>query len=170
MGMVNNILDKGAYLASHTPVSVGSTVALSCGLGYVPDVNASTFNCVYSTPYNGVFGTPYPTCDPVITTTSTAAPATTAAATPKPGAATTAAPITRTENVTTYTIKSALTLAFGSLPANVTAVSLAADVVFINNVAYSISTGLKVDVSKVTITGIVVLNLRRLSAAAQRQL
>merc|ERR1711935_664910 len=101
-------------------VSVGGSLALKCGIGYKTNVNASTFSCVYSTPYDGVFVTPYPKCEPLITTTTTAAPATTAAP------VTTAAPATTTriENITTYPVKSALTLDFGSLPANVTGASL----------------------------------------------
>merc|ERR1740117_382890 len=108
--MVANILDGGSYLSTgYTPVSVSGSLALKCGIGYT--ANASVFSCVYSTPYAGVFATPYPTCDPLITTTTTAAPATTAAP------VTTAAPgtTTRIENITTYTVKSALTLDFGSL-------------------------------------------------------
>merc|ERR1711871_1424660 len=104
-------------------------------------------------------GTPYPVCQPLVTTTTTAAPATTE------GPATT----TRIENITTYTVKSALTLDFGSLPENVTAASLAADTTFVSNVAGSIATGLGVDASKVTITKIEVVS-RRLSGAEQRQL
>merc|ERR1712124_224175 len=76
---------------------------------------------------------------------------------------------TRIENVTTYTVKSALTLDFGSLPENVTAESLAADTTFISNVAGSIATGLGVDPSKVTITKITLVT-RRLSEAKERQL
>merc|ERR1711959_850110 len=76
---------------------------------------------------------------------------------------------TRIENVTTYTIKSALTLDFGSLPENVTAAELAEDATFVSNVADSIATGLGVDPSKVTITKIEVIS-RRLSEAEQRQL
>jgi len=165
--LVSNILDGGAYLSTgYTPVSVGGTLALKCGLGYT--ANGSSFSCVYSTPYAGVFATPYPTCLPMVTTTTTAAPATTAA--PK----TTAAPgsestTTRIENVTTYTVKSALTLDFGSLPENVTAASLAADTTFVTNVAGSIASGLGVDPSKVTITKIEVVS-RRLSEAEHRQL
>merc|ERR1712118_463728 len=112
-------------------------------------------------------GTPYPTCDPIITTTTTAAPATTAA----PLVETTAAVYgtTRVENVTTYTVKSALTLDFGSLPENVTAESLAADTTFVSNVGASIATGLGVDPSKVTITKISIVT-RRLSQAEAREL
>merc|ERR1712124_199030 len=76
---------------------------------------------------------------------------------------------TRIENVTTYTVKSALTLDFGSLPENVTAESLAADATFISNVGSAIATGLGVDVSKVTITKITLVT-RRLSEAKERQL
>merc|ERR1719389_539012 len=147
----------------YTPVSVGGSLALKCGIGYT--ANASSFSCVYSTPYLGVFATPYPTCKPVITTTAaptTAAAATTAAAVDGPTT-------TRIENVTTYTIKSALTLAFGSLPENVTAEALAADTTFVSNVAGSIATGLGVDPSKVTVTSITVVS-RRLSEVQQRQL
>merc|ERR1712072_554345 len=79
--LVANILDGGSYLSTgYTPVSVGGSLALKCGIGYT--ANGSSFQCVYSTPYLGVFSTPYPTCKPVITTTAaptTAAPATTAA-------------------------------------------------------------------------------------------
>merc|ERR1712070_302455 len=156
--LVANILDGGSYLSTgYTPVSVGGSLALKCGIGYTS--NASTFSCVYSTPYAGVFATPYPTCEPLITTTTTEAPATTAAP----------ATTTRIENITTYTVKSALTLDFGSLPANVTGASLAADTTFVSNVAGSIATGFGVDASKVTITKIEVVS-RRLSEAEQRQL
>merc|ERR1711904_273980 len=120
--LVANILDGGSYLSTgYTPVSVGGSMELKCVIGYT--ANGSSFSCVYSTPYLGVFATPYPTCDPIITTTTTAAPATTAA----PLVETTAAVYgtTRVENVTTYAVKSALTLDFGSLPENVTAESLA---------------------------------------------
>jgi len=162
--LVANILEGGSYLSTgYTPVSVGGSLALKCGDGYT--ANASTFSCVYSTPYAGVFATPYPKCEPLITTTTTAAPATTAAPVTTAGPATT----TRIENITTYTVKSALTLDFGSLPANVTGASLAADTTFVNNVAGSIATGLGVDASKVTITKIEVVS-RRLSEAEQRQL
>merc|ERR1712159_684394 len=129
-GLVANILDGGSYLnASYTAVSVGGTLELKCGIGYT--ANGSSFSCVYSTPYLGVFATPYPECKPIITTTTTAAPATTAAAatTTEMGPGT-----TRIENITTYTLKSALTLDFGSLPENVTAESLAADTTFVSNV------------------------------------
>merc|ERR1711924_399656 len=76
---------------------------------------------------------------------------------------------TRVENVTTYTVKSALTLDFGSLPENVTAESLAADTTFVSNVGASIAAGLGVDVSKVTITKISIIT-RRLSQVEARQL
>merc|ERR1712124_205947 len=76
---------------------------------------------------------------------------------------------TATENITTYTVKSALTLDFGSLPENVTAESLAADTTFIANVGESIATGLGVDPSKVTITKITIVS-RRLSQAEAREL
>merc|ERR1711959_607966 len=76
---------------------------------------------------------------------------------------------TRVENITTYTVKSALTLDFGTLPENVTAASLAADTSFVSNVAGSIATGLGVDPSKVTITKIEIVS-RRLSEAEKRQL
>merc|ERR1712100_99453 len=76
---------------------------------------------------------------------------------------------TRVENVTTYTVKSALTLDFGSLPENVTAESLAADSTFVSNVGEAIATGLGVDPSKVTITKITIIT-RRLSEAQERQL
>merc|ERR1711985_82077 len=84
---------------------------------------------------------------------------------------TASAPIktTAAENVTTYTVKSALTLNFGSLPQNVTAASLAADTTFVRNVASSIATSLGVDTSKVTITKIEVIS-RRLRETARRQL
>merc|ERR1719235_1988143 len=160
--LVANILDAGSYLSPYTAVSVGGSLDLKCGIGYTS--NGSSFSCVYSTPYLGVFATPYPECKPIITTTTTAAPATTA------GATTTAmAPgTTRIENITTYTVKSALTLDFGSLPENVTAESLAADTTFVSNVADSIATGLGVDPTKVTITKITLVT-RRLSEAHERQ-
>merc|ERR550537_1423315 len=102
--LVANILDGGSYLSTgYTPVSVGGSLALKCGVGYT--ANGSSFSCVYSTPYAGVFATPYPVCQPIVTTTTTAAPAT-------------AAPV-ETKNVTTYVVKSALTMSFGSLPENV---------------------------------------------------
>merc|ERR1711959_4313 len=163
--LVANILDGGSYLSTgYTPVSVGGSLALKCGIGYT--ANGSSFSCVYSTPYLGVFATPYPTCDPIITTTTTAAPATTAAP-----LETTAVSYgtTRVENITTYTVKSALTLDFGSLPENVTAESLAADTTFVSNVGASIAAGLGVDVSKVTITKISIIT-RRLSQVEARQL
>merc|ERR1711881_11258 len=68
------------------------------------------------------------------------------------------------------TIKSALTLDFGSLPENVTAEALAADTTFVSNVAGSIADGLGVDPSKVTIIAIKLLSGRRLSPAEERQL
>merc|ERR1711904_75842 len=80
-----------------------------------------------------------------------------------------AATTSRIENITTYTVKSSLTLDFGSLPENVTAASLAADTTFVSNVASSIATGLGVDPKKVTITKIEVVS-RRLREAAQREL
>merc|ERR1712159_226555 len=162
---VANILDEGSYLSTgYTPVSVGGSLALKCGVGYT--ANGSSFSCVYSTPYAGVFATPYPVCTPLVTTTTTAAPATTAAPTTTfAGGPTT----TRIENITTYTVKSALTLDFGSLPENVTAASLAADTTFVANVAGSIAAGFGVDPSKVTVTKIEVIS-RRLSEAEQRQL
>merc|ERR1711937_264393 len=52
---------------------------------------------------------------------------------------------------------------------NVTAASLAADTQFVSNVAASISTGLGVDISKVTVTNILLLT-RRLGEAQARQL
>merc|ERR1712193_81368 len=76
---------------------------------------------------------------------------------------------TRVENITTYTVKSALTLDFGSLPENVTAESLAADTTFVSNVGASIASGLGVDPSKVTITKITIVS-RRLSQAEAREL
>merc|ERR1712100_572433 len=165
--MVANILDGGSYLnASYTPVSVGGSLALKCGIGYTG--NGSSFSCVYSTPYAGVFATPYPTCEALITTTTTTAPPTTAA--PATTAAAVSGPTTtRIENITTYTVKSELTLSFGSLPENVTAASLAAETSFVSNVAGSIATGLDVDPSKVTITKIEIVS-RRLSEAEKRQL
>merc|ERR1711937_1035583 len=136
-GLVANILDGGSYLSTaYTPVSVGGSVELKCGIGYT--ANGSSFSCVYSTPYLGVLATPYPECAPIVTTTTTAAPATTAAPETTAGAATT----TRVENITTYTVKSALTLDFGSLPENVTAQALAADPVFVSNVGSSIAAAL----------------------------
>merc|ERR1711904_536229 len=162
--LVANILEADLS-TGYTPVSVGGYLALKCGVGYT--ANGSSFKCVYSTPYLGVFATPYPTCDPIITTTTTAAPATTAA----PLVETTAAvyETTRVENVTTYTVKSALTLDFGSLPENVTAESLAADTTFVANVGASIASGLGVDPSKVTITKITIVS-RRLSQVEAREL
>merc|ERR1711869_48893 len=155
--LVANILDGGSYLSTgYTPVSVGGSLALKCGIGYTP--GNSSFSCVYSTPYLGVFATPYPTCDPLDPTT--AAPLETTAV----GATT-----TRLEEVTTYTVKSALTLDFGSLPENVTAESLAADTTFVSNVGASIAVGLGVDPSKVTITKITVVT-RRLSQGEAREL
>merc|ERR1712159_687514 len=161
--LVANI--KDADLATgYTPVSVGGSLALECGVGFT--ANNSSFSCVYSTPYFGVFATPYPECIPVVTTTSTAPPATTAA----PATTAYVGPsTTRVENITTYTVKSALTLDFGSLPENVTAESLAADTTFIANVGESIATGLGVDPSKVTITKITIVS-RRLSQAEAREL
>merc|ERR1719298_348127 len=155
--LVANILDGGSYLSTgYTPVSVGGSLALKCGVGYTP--GNSSFSCVYSTPYLGVFATPYPTCDPLDPTT--AAPLETTAV----GATT-----TRLEEITTYTVKSALTLDFGSLPENVTAESLAADTTFVSNVGASIVVGLGVDPSKVTITKITVVT-RRLSQGEAREL
>merc|ERR1719235_380826 len=161
--LVANILDGGSYLSPYTEVSVGGSLELKCGIGYTS--NGSSFSCVYSTPYLGVFATPYPECAPIVTTTTTAAPATTAAPETTAGAATT----TRLENITTYTVKSALTLDFGSLPENVTAESLAADPTFVSNVGASIASGLGVDPSKVTITKITLVS-SRLSEAQDRQL
>merc|ERR1711975_180877 len=75
--LVSNILDGGSYLSTgYTPVSVGGTMALKCGIGHT--ANGTSFSCVYSTPYAGVFATPYPECAPLVTTTTTAAPVTTA--------------------------------------------------------------------------------------------
>jgi len=121
---------------------------------------------VYSSEYAGTFATPYPTCELIATTTNTATTAKTTST-----ATTTSAPVktTAAEDVTTYTVKSALTLNFGSLPENVTAASLAADTTFVRNVASSIATSLGVDRSKVTITKIEVIS-RRLREAARRQL
>merc|ERR1712144_202147 len=155
--LVANILDGGSYLSTgYTPVSVGGSLALKCGIGYTP--GNSSFSCVYSTPYLGVFATPYPTCDPLDPTT--AAPLETTAV---------GAPTPRLEEITTYTVKSALTLDFGSLPENVTAESLAADTTFVSNVGASIAVGLGVDPSKVTITKITVVT-RRLSQGEAREL
>merc|ERR1719324_1069493 len=160
--LVSNILDGGSYLSTgYTPVSVGGSLELKCGVGYTP--GNSSFSCVYSTPYLGVFATPYPTCDPLDPTTTiatTAAPLETTAV---------VAGTTRLEEVTTYTVKSALTLDFGSLPENVTAESLAADTTFVSNVGASIAVGLGVDPSKVTITKITVVT-RRLSQGEAREL
>merc|ERR1719443_590661 len=89
-----------------------------------------------------------------------AAPTTTAAAVSGPTT-------TRIENITTYTVKSALTLSFGSLPENVTAESLAAHTTFEANVADSIASGVGVDPSKVTVTKIELVS-RRLSEAEGR--
>merc|ERR1711977_545138 len=165
--LVANILDNGTYLSTgYTPVSVGGTMALKCGLGYT--ANGSSFSCVYSTPYAGGFSTPYPECKPLVTTTSTAAPATTAA--PTTTAAYAKPTTTRIENVLVYTVKSSISLSFGNLPENVTAASLAADTTFVSNVAGSIATGLGVDPSKITITKIEVVTARRLQQAQERQL
>merc|ERR1711977_3323 len=133
---------------------------LKCGLGY--NSNGSSFSCVYSTPYA--------TCDPDVTTTTTAAPATPAPApAPVSSNVSTAAPTTtRVENITTFTIKSALTLSFASLPENVTAASLAADTAFVSNVAGSIATGLGVDPSTITITKIELITARRLEDEQRR--
>merc|ERR1719473_863186 len=61
--LVANILDGGSYLSTgYTPVSVGGTLELKCGLGYTS--NGSSFSCIYSSPYAGIYATPYPTCDP----------------------------------------------------------------------------------------------------------
>merc|ERR1711937_855523 len=164
---VANILDGGSYLTTgYTPVSVGGSMALKCGVGYTS--NGSSFSCVYSTPYAGVFATPYPTCEALVTTTTTTAAPTTAAPTTT-AAAVSGPTTTRIENITTYTVKSALTLSFGSLPENVTAESLAADTTFVANVADSIASGLGVDPSKVTVTKIELVS-RRLSEAEKRQL
>jgi len=165
--LVANILDGGSYLnASYTAVSVGGSMALKCGIGYTG--NGSSFSCVYSTPYAGVFATPYPTCEALVTTTTTTAAPTTAAPTTT-AAAVSGPTTTRIENITTYTVKSALTLSFGSLPENVTAESLAADTTFVANVADSIASGLGLDPSKVTVTKIELVS-RRLSEAEKRQL
>merc|ERR1719359_465679 len=117
--LVANILDNGTYLSTgYTPVIVGGSLALKCGIGYTS--NGSSFSCVYSSEYEGVFATPYPECKPLTTTTSTEAPTTTVAATTTAAAILGGPTTTRIENVTTYTLKSALTLDFGSLPENVT--------------------------------------------------
>merc|ERR1711904_593273 len=103
--LVANILDSGSYLSTgYTPVSVGGTMELKCGLGY--NSNGSSFSCVYSTPYDGVFATPYPECKPDVTTTTTEAPITTAKPTVE-GETTQGPTTTRIVNVTTFTIKSA---------------------------------------------------------------
>merc|ERR1711977_646785 len=133
---------------------------LKCGLGY--NSNGSSFSCVYSTPYA--------TCDPDVTTTTTAAPATPAPA-PAPvssNVSTSAPTTTRVENITTFTIKSALTLSFASLPENVTAASLAADTAFVSNVAGSIASGLGVDPTTITITKIELITARRLEDEQRR--
>merc|ERR1719174_2461086 len=96
--LVANILDGGTYLSTgYTPVSVGGSLALKCGIGYTS--NGSSFSCVYSSEYEGVFATPYPECKPLTTTTSTAAPATTLAATTTAAAIPTGPTTTRIENV-----------------------------------------------------------------------
>merc|ERR1711904_746001 len=103
--LVANVLDNGTYvLTGYTPVNVGGSVALKCGLGY--NANGSSFSCVYSTPYMGVFATPYPECKPDVTTTTTEAPITTAKPTVE-GETTVGPTTTRIVNVTTFTIKSA---------------------------------------------------------------
>merc|ERR1711896_26262 len=85
------------------------------------------------------------------------------------GNVTTLAPsTTRVLNVTTFTIKSALTLSFASLPENVTAASLAADTAFVSNVAGSIASGLGVDLSMITITKIELITARRLEEEQRR--
>merc|ERR1719473_513541 len=160
--LVANILSADLS-TGYTPVSVGGSLALACGIGYT--ANGSSFSCVYSTPYLGVFATPYPECAPIVTTTTTAAPATTAA----PETTVAYVGTTRVENITTYKVKSALTLDFGSLPENVTAESLAADTTFVSNVGSSIASALGVDASKVTIIKITIVT-RRLSEAHERQL
>merc|ERR1712159_612555 len=174
--LVANILDGGLYLnTSYTPVSVGGSLALNCGVGYTS--NGSSFSCVFSSEYEGVFATPYPTClqcaDPtcgevVPTTTTTAGPVTTKAPAPPPATSAAAGPAT--ENITVYTLKASLVLDFGRLPENVTAAELAADTTFVANVASSIAVGLGVDPSKITITKIEVISRRRLSEVALRQL
>merc|ERR1712188_224411 len=65
-------------------------------------------------------------------------------------------------------LKASLTLDI-ELPPNTTAAALAADTTFVSNVADSIATGLGVDPSKVTVTGITLVS-RRLSDAEHRQL
>merc|ERR1719389_969463 len=63
--LVSNILDGGSYLSTgYTPVSVGGSLDLKCGIGYTS--NGSSFSCVYSSPYAGVFATPFPKCEPLI--------------------------------------------------------------------------------------------------------
>merc|ERR1712139_79544 len=124
--LVANILDGGAYLSTgYTPVSVGGTLDLKCGIGF--NANGSSFSCVYSSEYAGAFSSTLPTCAPDAPTPApppptTEAPTTTVAVTTEAGVST-----TKIINVTTYTIKSSLTVSFGSLPANATAESLAAD-------------------------------------------
>jgi len=118
----------------------------------------------------GVFATPYPECKPLTTTTTTTTPApATTVAMNVTGTTPQGPTTTRIVNVTTYTIKSALTMAFGSLPENVTAASLAADTTFVKNVATAISKALGFDVSQVTITKILLAE-RRLSQAEERRL
>jgi len=82
---------------------------------------------------------------------------------------TTTATNTTNAKLSMYTVKSALTLDFGSLPANVTAASLAADTTFVSNVAGSITSSLGVDASNVTITKIELVS-RRLKSSQARQL
>lgn len=73
------------------------------------------------------------------------------------------------EAVATYTVKSALTLDFESLPDDVTAESLVGDTAFSKNVRDSIATGFSVDPSKVTVTKIEIVS-RRLSSASKRKM
>merc|ERR1711904_404570 len=87
VSLVSNILDNGTYITTgYTPVSVGGSLALKCGVGYT--ANGSSFKCGYSTPYIGVYETPLPVCKPLVTTTTTEAPSTTTA----PAGPTTAGP------------------------------------------------------------------------------
>merc|ERR1719487_2284133 len=73
-----SLVANSEMATTYTPVSVGGSVPLVCGIGYT--ANGSSFSCVYSTPYAGIFATPLPVCIPLTTTTTTAAPATTTAA------------------------------------------------------------------------------------------
>jgi len=74
------------------------------------------------------------------------------------------------QNITTYTLKSALTMDFETLPEGISEASLADDATFINNVAESLASGLGVGKSKVAITKIESVMNRRLQAAHLRRL